>query len=233
MLQNKYFGMTLKQLGILAGLAVVACLLFTLTGWFALRNSFRSASDLQSTQVSQFTATPWAIPSPAPTGTTTPVPYEDLIPNGWAQYKTSLVEIWLPAEFQPGDPQLFNNSTNTAIGELLLTNSGSEPSVYRMLVIVSYEPLTADSLDAYLDAEIAKLPAEIRVAERREVTLNTTEAVRLVFETRYNNLDVNDLTYVFQDGSTIWYVEYIAQINEFFEMLSVFEKSAQTFRVVR
>ena len=54
-----------------------------------------------------------------------------------------------------------------------------------------------------------------------------------MFETRYNNLDVNDLTYVFQDGSTIWYVEYIAQINEFFEMLSVFEKSAQTFRVVR
>ena len=57
--------------------------------------------------------------------------------------------------------------------------------------------------------------------------------MRFVFEVRYNNVDVNDLTYVFLDGGTIWYVEYIAQINEFFEMLSVFEKSAQTFRVVR
>lgn len=233
MQQNKYFGLTLTQLGILAGLAVIACLLFTLTGWFALRNSFRPVSDSHSTLVSQFTATPWMIPSTVPTGTATPIPYEDLIPNGWVQFKTGLVEIWLPAEFQPGDPQLFNNSTNTAIGELLLTNSGSEPSVYRMLVIVSYEPLTANSLDSYLDTEISKLPAEIRVAERRNVTLNTTDAVRFIFETRYNNLDVNDLTYVFLDGSTIWYVEYIAQINEFFEMLSVFEKSAQTFRVVR
>jgi hypothetical protein len=144
------------------------------------------------------------------------------------------VEIWLPAEFQPGDPQLFNNSSNTAIGELILTGSRSDSSLYQMLVMVSYEPLTADSLDTYLDTEVAKLPADIRVAQRTNVILNGTEAIRFVFETRYsNNLDVNDLTYVFLDGSTIWYVEYAAQINEFFEMLSTFEKSVQTFRVVR
>jgi hypothetical protein len=144
------------------------------------------------------------------------------------------VEIWLPAEFQPGDPQLFNNSSNTAIGELILTGSRSDSSLYQMLVMVSYEPLTADSLDTYLDAEVTKLPADIRVAQRTNLTLNGTEAIRFVFETRYsNNLDVNDLTYVFLDGSTIWYVEYAAQINEFFEMLSTFEKSVQTFRVVR
>jgi hypothetical protein len=69
-----------------------------------------------------------------------------------------------------------------------------------MLVIVSYEPLTGESLDLYLDAEVAKLPAEIRVAERRKVTLNATEVVRFVFEMRYNTVDVNDLTYVFWMG---------------------------------
>ena len=234
-LQNKYFGMTLPQIGILAGLAATACLLFALTGWFALRGIFNLSSEAgQGTPVSQSTATPWVIPSPAPTGTPTLVPYEQLIPTGWVQYKTGLVEIWLPAEFQLGDPQLFNNSSNTAIGELILTGSRSDSSLYQMLVMVSYEPLTADSLDAYLDTEVAKLPADIRIAQRTNVTLNGTEAVRFVFETRYdNNLDVNDLTYVFLDGGTIWYVEYAAQINEFFEMLSTFEKSAQTFRVVR
>jgi hypothetical protein len=234
-LDKKYFGMTLTQIGILAGLAVTTCLLFGLTGWFALQGSFNRSSDAgKGTPVSLSTATPWAIPSPAPTGTATPVPYENLIPSGWMQYKTGLVEIWLPAEFQPGDPQLFNNSSNTAVGELILTGSQSASSLYQMLVIVSYEPLTAESLDVYLDAEVTKLPADIRVAQRTKVTLNGTEAVRFVFETRYNNnVDVNDLTYVFLDGGTIWYVEYVAQINEFFEMLSVFEKSAQTFRVVR
>lgn len=226
--------MTPLQLGILAGLAVTACLIFALAGWFALRGSFSQFSEApQSAPVSQSTATPWAIPSPAPTGSPTAVPYETLIPSGWSQFKTGLVELWLPADFQPGDPQFFNNSSNTAMGELILKGTKSESSLYQMLVIVSYEPLTAESLDLYLDGEVAKIPTDIRVAERKKVTLNATEAVRFVFETRYNNVDVNDLTYVFLDGGTIWYVEYIAQINEFFEMLSVFEKSAQTFRVVR
>jgi hypothetical protein len=233
-LKNKYFGMTLTQIGILAGLAVTVCLLFGLAGWFALRGSFNRSPDVaQGTPVSHSTVTPWAIPSAAPTGTATSIPYENLIPSGWLQYKTGLVEIWLPADFQPGDPQLFNNSSNTAVGELILTGSQSNSSLYQMLVMVSYEPLTAESLDSHLDAEVAKLPADIRVAQRAKVTLNGTESIRFVFEIRYNNVDVNDLTYVFQDGGTIWYVEYVAQINEFFEMLSVFEKSAQTFRVVR
>jgi hypothetical protein len=232
-LDNKYFGMTLKQISVLAGLAATACLLFALAGWFFLRGS-QSSNPAQAAPISQSTATPWVIPSPVPTGTATPIPYEDLIPSGWIQFKTGLVEIWLPADFQLGDPQLFSNSSNTAIGELILTGSRSDSSLYQMLVMVSYEPLTADSLDVYLDSEVAKLPADIRVAQRTNVTLNGTEAIRFVFETRYNNnLDVNDLTYVFLDGSTIWYVEYAAQINEFFEMLSTFEKSVQTFRIVR
>ena len=203
---NKYFGMTPIQIGILAGLAGTACLLFGLAGWFALRGGFNRVPDAsQAPPLSQSTATPWAIASPASTGTATPIPYENLIPSGWMQFKTGLVELWLPAEFQPADPQLFNNSSNTAIGELILTGSQSDSSLYQMLVIVSYEPLTADSLDVYLDAEVAKLPADIRVAERRKVTLNGTETVRFVFETRYNNnVDVNDLTSVFLDGGTIW-----------------------------
>lgn len=230
---DKYLGMTLRQIALLAGLAVMACLLFGVAGWFVLRDRFDGSSAAQNVSVSRSTATPWAIPSLVPTGSPTALPYETLIPGGWTQFKTGLVELWLPADFQPGNPQLFNNSSSTAIGELILKGSNSESSLYQTLVIVSYEPLTAESLDAYLDGEVAKLPAEIRVAERRNVTLNATEVVRFVFETRYNNVDVNDLTYVFQDGGTIWYVEYIAQINEFFEMLSVFEKSAQTFRIVR
>jgi hypothetical protein len=229
---NTYFGMKPKQIRILGGLAVVACLLFGSMGWLALRGN-ASATTPDGAPVSQSTATPWIIPSAIPTGTATLLPYETLIPGGWSQFKTGLVEIWLPAQFGPGDPQFFNNSSNTAIGELILTNSSPESSPYRMLVIVSYEPLTGDSLDAYLDAEVAKLSTDFRVAQRSVVTLNGTEAVRFVFETRFNNLEVNDLTYVFLDGGTVWYVEYIAQINEFFELLSTFEKSAQTFRVVR
>jgi hypothetical protein len=233
---NRYFGMSPAQIGILASLTATACLLFSLAGWFFLQGSLNQSPDadtIQGSPISQFTATPWALPSPVPTGTATLIPYEALIPAGWSQHKTGLIEIWLPPEFEPGDPQLFNDSTNTAMRELVLTGFRSDSSLYRMLVLVSYEPLTAASIDVHLDGEVAKIPAEVHVSERRKITLNSTEAVRFMLETRIQNLDFNDVTYVFLDGSTVWYVEYIAQINEFFEMLDTFEKSAQTFRIVR
>jgi hypothetical protein len=231
---DRFFGMTRRQLGILAGLAAAACLLFGLAGWLSLRGRLnRSPNAQQDTPLSQFTATPWTIPSPAPSGTATPIPYATLIPSDWGQFKTGLVEIWLPAEFQAADSQLFNNSFNTAIGELILTHAREDTTAYPILVIVSYEPLTTNSLDVFLDGEVGKTSSDFRLAERRKVTLNATEVVRFVFEGRFKNVEVNDLTYVFLDGGTVWYVEYIAQINEFYEMLAVFEKSAQTFRVVR
>lgn len=236
MTQNRnYFGMTPTQIGILAALAGAACLLFGLAAWFVLRgkaNHFTRAP--QSTPVPLSTSTPFVMPTLAFTKTPTAVPYEMLIPDGWVQFKTGLVEIWLPAEFKQADPRVFHDSADLAMPELFMREATSDSSLYQMLVMVSYEPLTADSLDVYLESEIAKLPTTIRVAEKRTVFVNSTEVVRFVFETRSdNNIDINDMAYVFLDGSTVWYVEYVAQINEFYEMLSTFEESVKTFRIVR
>jgi hypothetical protein len=64
--------------------------------------------------------------------------------------------------------------------------------------------------------------------------MNAVEAYRLMFEGRTSdNLNTNDLLYVFQDGGTVWYVKYSAEINEFYEMLPVFEESIKTFRMVK
>jgi hypothetical protein len=235
MKQNrKFFGMTLTQIGILAGLTGVTCLLFGLTGLFVFRGRFGLfARAPKTTPVARSTSTMIVIPTLTPTATPTPVPYEMLIPNGWLQFKTGLVEIWLPSGFKLGDSKLLGNSPNLAVPELVITGTTSNSSLYQMLVTVSYEPLTTDSLDSFLDSEVAKLPSEIRVAERRKVSVNSIDALRFVFETRSNNIDINDLAYVFLDGSTVWYVEYAAQINEFYEMLPTFEESVKTFRIVR
>jgi len=57
---------------------------------------------------------------------------------------------------------------------------------------------------------------------------------RLIFGGRKgNNIDLSELTYVIQDGGTIWYVQYSAELSEFYEMLPTFEASALTFRFVR
>ena len=104
MQQNrKFFGMTPLQLGILAGLAGAACLLFGLAGWFVLRGkSGLLARAPENTPVPRATSTLIVIPTLTPTQTPTPVPYEMLIPSGWEQFKTGLVEIWLPSSFKPG-----------------------------------------------------------------------------------------------------------------------------------
>jgi hypothetical protein len=236
MTQNRnYFGMTPTQIGILVGLAGTACLLFGLAGWFVLRgnaNLFDQAP--QDIPIPQSTSTPFVMPTLAVTETPTAVPYQMLIPDGWVQFKTGLVEIWLPAEFKQADASAFHDSADLAMPELFMREATSDSSLYQMLVMVSYEPLIGDSLDTYLEGEIAKLPSSIHVAEKRKVFVNSTEVVRFVFEMRSdNNIDINDMTYVFLDGSTVWYVEYVAQINEFYERLSTFEQSAETFRIVR
>ncbi len=175
MAQNrKYYGMTLTQIGILAGLAGVACLLFGLVVWFALRgDSDLFARAPRNTPVLQSTPTPFALATLAPTETPTPIPYEMLIPADWLQFKTGLVEIWLPADFKLGDPQLFGDSSNSAMRELIVTGAASKSALYQTLVMISYEPLPTGSLDAYLDSEIANFPTDIRVAERKKVSLNS------------------------------------------------------------
>jgi len=232
---RKTFGMTAAQLGILAGLAGLVCLLFGITGWLVFRGSFNLpfSQGPVNTLAPQVTATPFAIPTITPTGIPTPIPYEQLIPDGWTQHRTTLVELWLPPKFKPEGSELLGDTASLAIPELIFSGSASKSSLYRMVVAVSYEPLAGDSLNTYLDSELTKLPPEARVVERRKVLVNTTEAIRLTFEIRSNNVDINDLAYVFLDGSTVWYVEYAAQINEFYEMLPTFEESVLTFRVVR
>jgi hypothetical protein len=55
-----------------------------------------------------------------------------------------------------------------------------------------------------------------------------------MFEGRSSdNLNTNDLLFVIQDGATVWYVKYSAEITEFYELLPVFEESIKTFRMVR
>ena len=238
MKQNgKYFGMTITQIGILAGLAGLVCILFGLIAWsiFGRVFSFSFAQKPADTPVPHVvvTSTPFVIPTITPTATPTPIPYEQLIPEGWNQYQTELVELWLPPSFKPESSKSLGDVVNFAVPELIFSGATSKTSLYRMIVAVFYEPLTSKSLTSHLDAKIKAIEPEVRMVERRKVFVNSTEAVRLVFEARSNNLDINELAYVFQDGGTVWYVEYTAQINEYYDMLPTFEQSIQTFRVVR
>lgn len=232
---RKYFGMTVLQLGILAGLVVFACLLFGVTGWFALRGGLGLFSrSSEPTPTIQPTSTRLIISTATPTETPTPIPYEQLIPYGWIQHKTQLIELWLSPDFKNAAPGVVSGVSGNSVYLNLALVSTSSKSGYPTSVSVSYEPLTSNTLEEFLEVKLSNIPPEINMVENRKVSINSADAVRLMFEGHgSNNLDVNDLLFVFQDGSTVWYVKYSAEITEFYEMLPIFEESVKTFRMVR
>lgn len=229
--EKKYFGMTRMQIGILAGLAgallIIACVgafLIFRGGSVGLANS---SIPTTVPTVTSIVATPATL---TPTITPTPIPYEQLIPADWKQYKTSLVEIWMPGNFNVADRNTKDISVNFGIPDLLLAEVSSKSSAYTMLVSVSYDLTTSDSLDALLDEKFPSIPYQSHISDRRTVFVNTHEARRIVIEFKVDNIDYNNMVYVIQDGNTVWYVEYVAQIAEFFDNIGVFEQSINTFR---
>ena len=103
---RKYLGMTTQQLGILGGLAAVLCLLCSVTGTLVLRSGVSGLFSRApvDTPTAQPTSTILLTPTLALTETPTPVPYDQLIPDGWTQYKTTLIELWLPGGFKNAGP---------------------------------------------------------------------------------------------------------------------------------
>lgn len=232
---RKYLGMSLGQLGILAGLAVLVCLLFGVTGGLALRGGLGRFSRSPSTEPTlQPTSTLIVLPTATFTETPTPIPYEQLIPLGWIQHKTQLIELWTPPEFKNAAPGTVSGVAGSSVFLNLALISSNNRSGYPPSVSVSYEPLTSPTLDEFLDVKLSNIPPEINMVENREVSINSVGAIRLMFEGKTDtNLNINDLLFVFQDGGTVWYVKYSAEISDFYELLPYFEESVKTFRIPR
>jgi hypothetical protein len=235
-LNKKYFGMTVTQLGILGGLAGLAFLLFCITGFLILGRGLRGANApavALATDTPQPTVTPFLSPTPTSTPAATAVPYETLIPKDWVQYHKDLFELWLPAGYKSAkvDPLVIGLG-GTPILDLSLQGKYTSKSPNKIFVTVSYEPMTSDNFDAFLNSRLESMG--LNPSERSKVRLNATPAVRLVFSGRKgNNTDINELTYVVLDGTTVWYVQYTAEITEYFDLLETFEQSAKTFRMVK
>ena len=229
--ERKYFGMTRVQIGILAGLAATLLIIICVGVWLISRGGgLGPASVSNPTAVPTVTSIVATPPTLTPTITPTPIPYEQLIPPDWKQYKTSLVEIWMPGNFKEASRGIKDISANFGIPDLLLAEVSSKTSAYTMLVSVSYDLTTAESLDVLLDEKFPSIPYQSRVVDRSTVFVNTNEARRIVIEFKVDNIDYNNMVYVIQDGNTVWYVEYVAQIAEFFDNIEVFEQSINTFR---
>jgi hypothetical protein len=186
-----------------------------------------------ATETPQPTVTMVTTPTLTTTPASTPLPYESLIPAGWVQYRTALFEIWMPTGYKTAKTvdMLMTGLGGSPIKDLSLSALIAPKSTKKIYMTVSYEPVTADTLDTFISARLTGLG--VTPSERNKVTLNTVPAVRLVFSGRKGNTDINELTYVILDGTTVWYIQYTAEITDFYNSLANFESSVKTFRVVR
>lgn len=235
-LNKKYFGMTVLQLGILGGLGATAIILFCIIGVLIAKKGLGSSSAQQlppTATLQEATVTPILTSTPTLTPTLTPIPYEQLIPDGWAQYRTALYEIWMPPGYKAVKTinVVVTGLGGTPIVDMALKGSYSAKSANKIFLVISYEPLTADTLDNFITQRLNGLG--VVPSERSKVTLNNIPAVRLVFTAREGNTDFNELTYVLLDGTTVWYVQYSADITDYFNSVGNFENSAKTFRWTR
>jgi len=231
--KKKYFGMTVTQLGILGGLAGLIFLLFCIFGWLIISRGRRAPQAAPSTLIPLPTATLMLPPTSTATVGPTPIPYETLIPEGWVQFSSSLFEIWLPPGYKPASADnLVTGLGNTPVVALMLRGKYTPKSPNDIYVTIAYEPMTGESFDQFLSERLTQLGPI--VSDRSHVDLNTIPAVRLMFTGRKgNNTDINELTYAILDGTTVWYVQYTAELTEFYNSLTNFEASAKTFRMAK
>ena len=144
-----------------------------------------------------------------------------------------MIELWLPPDFKSAGTGAGSGISGNAVFPEFALESASKSSLSKISVSVAYEPLTTSTLDEFVDLKVSGIPVEINMAEHRKVSINSMNAYRLMFERHSDNVDTNDLLFVIQDGSTVWYVKFSAELTDYYESLPVFEHSIKTFRIVR
>jgi hypothetical protein len=169
---------------------------------------------------------------------------------GWVRFEGGGAEIWLPPSFVGGDP-----AADVDVIVDTLTRLGPEfqqaaeairqnPSLYALIAyeanpgpsgfltnvnIVKETVLSGISIDAYLDAIVAQLPAGFDITSRELTTLNGREAGRMVIAFAVAGIEGKQLLYTIREGGTMWSITFTAAQEEFESLLPAFDSAASTF----
>jgi hypothetical protein len=245
--------MTFAQIGILAALAFVACIIMGFLGMMLL-GSAPATPQVQPTYTLQ--------PTPTTVVTSTPWPTITPIPN-WQEYTFAdgQARIWLPANYVGGDSvtsgsaimeqvkaasneEAFINGVQELIASpevsFFAFDTDESTSVIRIM-FVSRETLSPDlvlTIDDYLNHMVDDAVAEGgRVVERQVTQLDSYPAGVLVTEIRISAGDIEVYVtvtmYVIQVDNTMWFMTFRTGREEFGNYRPTIEASANSFWISR
>jgi hypothetical protein len=237
------------QIGIVAVLALIACCIFGVVGlllWLPAPETVvadQPATQPPATNTEEPTATPVPTATPQPTATSIP---------GWKKMEGGPVELWLPASYEGGDTQ---QNMSFLVEGIKSMGAGYEPFA-RMIeqdpslmpfsaldtahqgtvVAVTRDEVPPDwSLDTVMDEllkEVSKQShLEVKVSERKIVSLDNYQAGQLLLEVKAVEWTGFELLYFIREGNHSWTVFYYAPPEQIGEQLPVFQQSIQTFRL--
>lgn len=260
---KRYYGMTVSQIGILVGAAVLGLLV---VGVIFVSIQMSTAPQAQLTVATEIIP-PTQTPVPAVSAmdeTPTPTPAAVIAtlapPDGWIAFETQGATLWLPASFVGGDMLVSKQETITKVTRLgkfyknainSMKTANKEIALWmvdktikqtdiittvRVQHIISTEDL---SLDEYIrnyfngDVEGTPIAMLLTVNETRKMTILGREARRLTYSTTFVGHSVMGLLYYIKDGPDIWAVSYDLGPKEYVDMLPMVEQSIQTFNLVK
>jgi len=246
---QRYFGMTLAQIGILAALALVACVVIGILGSMMLNLAPNTEAEptytLQPSPTAVLTSTPWP--------TVTPIP-------NWQEYSFSegQARIWLPASYTGGDTVTSSDAimeklratfddeafANDIQGLIEIPEVGffafdaGSTSLIRFMYIGSetLNPDVALSMDYYLNRMMDDFTgANDRVVERQIAQLDHHQAGKLVVESRIPAGDVDFFVtvaaYMIKVENTMWFITFRTGRDEYVNQQPVMEASVNSFWV--
>jgi hypothetical protein len=250
--KQRYFGMTLAQIGILAALALVACIVIGILGTMML-NFAPTTQPVEPTYTLQ--PSPTVAFSPTPWPTITPIP-------DWQEYSFAegQASIWLPASYIGGDTV----TSSEAIMEKLKATFDDEAfandiqglmatpeisffafdTVYTSAVrfmFIGRETLSPDvvvTLDGYLNSMVDNsINGSDRLVERQVTQQDYYQVGKLVVESKVpaENAEVyvTVATYVIQVDNTMWLITFRTGREEFGGYRPTIESIANSFWIQR
>ncbi len=249
-----FLGLTITQLGILGGLALLAML--SIGGMFWMVYS--------ASQVSIPTALPSLTPLPPatetplpptntplpPTATATPTPaVPDPAPDGWVKFESAQVELWLPPEYIGGDMLDNRDATikqisalQTKTVKLNITSLKKAPP--EVIMLIYHKPLTPGlltavyvtkftrtpetELQAFVDEMMNKLPGAVSIFGTHKITVLGREAQKIEIEQRIEGSTINATFIYIKNGADFWVIDYDYQPAEIVEMTQMVKNSIKT-----
>lgn len=246
---QKFFGMTLGQIGILAGLALVACIVIGILGSMLLNSAPNTEAEptytLQPSPTAVVTSTPWP--------TVTPIP-------NWQEYSFAegQARIWLPASYTGGDTATsseaimeklratFNDEAFAsdvqgllAIPEIAFFAFDTESTSSARIAYVASEALNPDldlSMDYYLNRMMDNFTdANDRVVERQIAQLDYYQAGKLAVESKVPAGEVETFVttviHMVQVDDTMWSITFRTGREEYVGQQAMIEASVNSFWV--